>query len=48
MTIKCELGDCQNEENLNVEMYSFTNEGLQLDPMAVCLDCYEEHGFEEY
>ena len=48
MTRKCELGDCQNEAYLYAEMYSISENGLIFDPMAVCLDCYEKHGFKEY
>ena len=48
MTEKCELGDCQNDAYLYVEMFSLTEQGAVFNPMPVCLDCYEEHGFKEY
>ena len=38
--MKCELGDCQNDAYLYVDMFP--------EPVAVCLDCYLEHGFKEY
>ena len=48
MPRKCELGDCQNDAYLYVEMYLLTENGITFDPTAVCFPCYEEHGFKEY